>query len=137
MNADPTHLNIMSLRARKCSMVAGEGHASVRQIFFHARAQCANSAKGRPCVKKIRKSNSDVRLYSTVQYCTILYSTVQYIKSISIIKLHFFMQIVWFLARIDQQGKNFHSSLSKQYSNISSNHVIKLHFSQRNRMVFR
>ena len=72
LNADSIHLNVMSIRAGKRSMVAGEGHASVSQIFFHARAQCVTVPQGARAWKKIRKSNSGVRLYSAVQYCTVL-----------------------------------------------------------------
>ena len=41
----------------------------------------------------------------------------------------FFNEIIWFLARIDQQVKSYHSSSWKQYSNIKSRSIIKLHFS--------
>ena len=40
-----------------------------------------------------------------------------------------------FLARIDQQVEIFHSSSSKQYSNIISISIIKLIFSQRNNLI--
>ena len=58
------------------------------------------------------------------------------IKSISMIKLHFFNIIIWFLARIDQQAEIFHSSLSKQYSNIKSTSIINIHVFQHNNMIF-
>ena len=44
----------------------------------------------------------------------------------------FFMQIINFLARIDQQAEIFHSRLSKHYCNIKSVSIINIHFSQGN-----
>ena len=49
------------------------------------------------------------------------------IKSISMINIHFFSETIYFLARIDQQVKSYHSRSSKQYSNIKSVSIIKRH----------
>ena len=64
--------------------------------------------------------------------CTILYSTVQYsnIKSVSMINIHFSNEIIYFLARIDQQAEIYHSRLSKDYSSIKSVSMINIHIFQ-------
>ena len=45
------------------------------------------------------------------------------------INIHFSNEILYYLARIDQQVHSYHSSLSKQYCNIKLISMINIHFS--------
>ena len=70
--------------------------------------------------------------------CTVLY--VQYCffyhKKYSSHEATFFNEIKCFFSKIDQQAEIFHSSLSKQYCNITSISIIKLLFKKYNNMIF-
>ena len=54
---------------------------------------------------------------------------IEYKKCIDHKTTFFLTKYYIFLARIDQQVKSYHSRSSKQYSNIKSISIIKLHFS--------
>ena len=108
-------------RARSCS--------DKREVLFRQLKNLSTYRNGFP----VLRISTKVRPESV----TVLYIQYTNIRSISIMKVHFFMQITWFLARIDQQAESYHSVSSKHFSNIRSILIIQLHFSQRKNVIFR